>query len=99
MNKNNLENVYGYHLDHGNIIIFGDNLKYCIQYIDSCINSVEDICEYCKTHELLVSYISQRKNINTMITYFHVRKLAKRYNVFASSKELIKYTIHQLSGK
>ena len=47
MNQNKLQNVYGYHLDHGDIIIFGDNIKYCLLYIDNNINSVEDICEYC----------------------------------------------------
>ena len=92
MNQNKLQNVYGYHLDHGNIIIFGDNMKYCLPYIDNNINSVEDICEYCNTHHLLVTYITAKKNINAFITYARFRKLAKKYNVFASSKDLIKYT-------
>lgn len=91
MNRNKLQNVYGYHLDYGDILIFGDNIRYCVQYIDNCINSVEDICEYCNTHHLLVTYITAKKNINAFTTYIRFRKLAKKYHVFASSKKFIKY--------
>ena len=45
MNKNKLQNIYGYNLDHGDMIIFWDNLKYCIQYNNWNPNSNLDIAK------------------------------------------------------
>ena len=47
-----MENIYGYKLPHGTLILYGPNLKVCKNYIDDVINSVEDVCKYCYNHNI-----------------------------------------------
>lgn len=85
-----LENVYAYHIPYGDLFLYGDNINMCRQYIDSAIDSVEDICIYCSQHNLRIWHKPNR-SLNGFLEIFRVRKLTKKYSVYSSWKELKYY--------
>ena len=74
MNKNKLQNIYGYNLDHGDMIIFGDNLKYCIQYNNWNPNS-NLVGEWCLLNNTVYSVQSQ--NTERIVTIPNLSKYKK----------------------
>lgn len=85
-----MKNVYGYHLPHGTLFLYGDNLKSCIPYINDIVNSVEDICIYCSSHNFHVLH-NPNHSFNGLIEYFRVYRLTKEYSVRGSWKEVSLY--------
>lgn len=78
--------TYGYHLDRGDLILYGDNLKSVIPYIDNCCNSVEDICDYCNKHDIGLTYVGR-----DLYESWRVKRVAMRYGVWHNNDELIEY--------
>ena len=82
--------LYAFHIPHGSLFLFGENLEHCKPYIDSSVNSVEEVCVYCNKHNLRVHY--QPKHIVcSLFESFRVHRLTKKYSVFASWSELNHY--------
>lgn len=85
-----MKNVYGYHLPHGTLFLYGENLENCIPYINNIVNSVEDICIYCSSHNFNILY-NPNRSFNGLIEYFRVYKIVNEYSVRGSWKEVSLY--------
>lgn len=85
-----MKNVYGFHIPHGILMLYGDNMEKCIPYIDDAVDSVEDICNYCSLHNLRIFHKPNR-SLNGLLEIFRVRRLTKKYSVYSSWKELKYY--------
>ena len=85
-----MKNIYGYRLPHGTLILYGHNMESCIPYIDNAINSVEDVCKYCSQHDLHILHQANHSFIG-WIEHIRVYRLAKKYSVRGSWKEIPRY--------
>lgn len=85
-----MENIYGYKLPHGTLILYGHNLKVCKNYIDDVINSVEDVCKYCSNHNIHIIH-KYTHNIIGFTEFIRVYRLTKKYNVRGSWDEIQQY--------
>ena len=80
-----IDTIWGVRLIHGALMLWGENVKICKAYLEEALveyrlNSVEDICIYCKNHGISVSYLSAGKlNLHE---YFLVRKIGRKYSVY-----------------
>lgn len=86
-----MENVYGYHLPNGDLLIYGENLEMCVPHIDNAVDSVEDICEYCSKHNLRILH-RIHCSISGLVEYFRVSRLAKKYSVRGSWEDMYNLT-------
>lgn len=85
-----MKNIYGYQLPHSTLILYGNNMKTCMPYIDDAIDSVEDVCKYCSQHNLRILCQTDH-SVQSLIEYLRVYRLAKRYSVRGSWRELPQY--------
>lgn len=75
----------------GELIVYGDNLKSCLSYINySEDDSVAGLCYYCKEHHLRVVY-EPYKTITGLLSKSRVTSITKRYGVNSSWDELRTY--------
>lgn len=84
-----IDNVYGYHLLDGDLLIYGDNMETCIPYIDNVVDSVEDVCEYCSRHNLCILH-KIHFSIRGLIEHIRVCRLTKKYSVRGSWEDIYK---------
>ena len=85
--------VYGLHIPHGDLIIYGDNMLRCKPYLDNVVNAadcIEDLYDYCSQHKLRIYHMPKR-SIGGFFEVFLIRKLAKKYSVHSSWKETKQY--------
>lgn len=87
-----LENVYSFKIPHGQLFLYGDNLKMCRRYIDDAVRSVEDICAYCSEHNIRI-YHKPNRSLSGLLEKCCVYKLTKKYHVRSSWKELKAYIL------
>lgn len=85
-----MKNIYAYHLPHGLLVIYGNNMKTCMPYIDNAVNSVEDVCIYCSQHNLQILHQTHH-SFNGLIEYIRVYHLTKKYSVRGSWEEIPQY--------
>lgn len=86
-----MESIYGYHLPHGDLLIYGENIETCIPYIDNTVDSVEDVCEYCSRHNLYILH-KIHFSIRGLIEHIRVSRLTKKYSVRGSWEDLYNLT-------
>jgi len=85
------EYCYGFHAKGGDLIVYGDNVKICRQYMDTLTpDCIEDVCEYCSQHDIRIFHKFDR-SIGGLISLIEVYILTKKYNVHSSFKELVQY--------
>ena len=85
--------IYGIHIPHGDLVLYGDNMLRCKPYLDDVVTAsdyVEDLYDYCSRHELLIWH-KPKRSIGGLYEIFRIRKLAKKYSVHSSWKELKQY--------
>jgi len=82
-----MRKVYAYHLPYGDIYLYGENLELCIPILDSTVDSVEDICAYCSTHNLRICH-NGNFSVGGLLERFIVKRIIKRYSVNGSWKEI-----------
>lgn len=85
-----MDNIYGYRLPHGILILYGPNVKVCKNYIDDVINNVEDVCNYCSNHNIHIVH-NHTHNILGLIEFLRVYRLIRKYNVHGSLDEVQPY--------
>ena len=83
-----LKNIYSFELDNGRIYLYGDNVDSCTPYIDGIVNSVEDICIYCKAHKIKTYYKPNGKTLADIVFYLRILRLSIKYKVHGSWKDL-----------
>lgn len=93
-----IDTIWGVRLIHGALMLWGENVKVCKEYLQDALveyrlNSVEDICIYCKNHGISVSYINDG-NID-LHEYYLVRKIARKYSVYEPRTKLASYRKRQ----
>ena len=82
--------IYGYRLPHSILILYGENIGKCIPYIDNAVDSVEDVCKYCSTHDLRILHRRNHSFIG-MIEFLRVYRLTKKYSVRGIWKDIPDY--------
>ncbi len=87
-----MNTIYAFHLPYGNLFLYGDNMPQCKPYIDNGVDCVEDICIYCSSHNLKTYYLSNKSLIG-FFEKMRVHKLTKRYDVYSSWDELMRYIV------
>ena len=50
--------IHAYNLKYGSIYIYSSNLNTFRPYIENITNSIEDVFEYCKNHNINACYVS-----------------------------------------
>lgn len=88
-----LKNMYGFHLLHGDLIVYGTTIDMCTPYLAELI-SVEDICIYSKYHNFRVYYKPAAK-IQCFIEFLRVYKLARKYSVYGNFYEVADYVLNR----
>ena len=89
--ENIKENCYGYHTKHGDLILYGNNIKVCKPYMDGITTDcIEDVCEYCSKHDIRIFH-KFNYSICGLIEFILVYFLTKKYGVRSSWKELLQY--------
>ena len=97
--NNNAEKVlkqyfYSFNIPSGVLILYGDNIQRCKPYLDDIVDSVEDICIYCKQHELKV-YHKTNKNIKGLIGFIITYRLTKKYSVNCTWNDVCNYILEK----
>ena len=85
-----MKKIYGYHLQNGDLYLYGEMLQACIPYIEQSVNSIDDICQYCSNHNICLIY----KPHNIFSGWFElirVNRLLKKYSVRGTWKEVSKF--------
>ena len=96
-----LDNFWGIHLGYGDLFLFNENVKLCKEYFNNAvaeykINTVEDICSYCQIHRISVAYkFNKPIGLQQIWEYYRVKKVCKRYNVYASRYAVNSYYLDQ----
>ena len=85
-----MKNIYGFRLPYGTLILYGDNMKVCVPYIDNTVNSVEDVCKYCSHHNLRVLH-QTHCSLSGLIEHIRVYRLINKYSIRGSWKEISRY--------
>ena len=76
-----LKNVFVIRLLYSNLYLYGDDLHIYMPYIEDIVDSVEDICIYCKQRNIHIYHWSNFKSLNGIIEFFRVLILLKRHKV------------------
>jgi len=83
--------LYKFFIPHGELILYGDNLKACKPYIDNVgLESVEDLCLYCKQHGLRI-YHNPQRSLRGFLTIPRVLNLTRKYSVHSSWNDVLRY--------
>lgn len=96
-----LENFWGIHLDYGDLLLFGENVRFCKMYLNTLIleykiTTVEDICSYCQNHNISIGYkFNKSITLLELREYHKVKKVCKRYHVYASRYKVNGYYLDQ----
>lgn len=70
---------YAFQLPNGILILYGENLTSCIPYIDNCVDSAEDICEYCSDHGISLEY--RTWTVKGIIEYLRIVRVGRKYGI------------------
>ena len=90
-----IENAYAFYLPHGSVFLYGENLNHCKTYVDTSIDSFEDLCIYCKNHGLRIYYLG-KKSVPAFFEGILIRTLTRKYGVYSSWKEIQHYlNVHE----
>ena len=87
-----IRNVYGFHLHHGELVIYGDNLDLYKDYIDNAVDCIADACRYAANRNMKIFYIKRHK-IAGIKEQLVVKMLSKRYGVYSTWKQMKKFTV------
>lgn len=83
---------HSFDIPSGMLMIYGDNMIKCASYINNTVNSVEDICIYCKKHDLRIFHKTNR-SITGFIGLIRTCILGKKYGVYSSWNDVVKYIL------
>lgn len=87
------EYFYAFNTPSGILILYGDNMDKCKPYITDAVDSVEDVCEYCKAHGLSVFY-KAKKTLAGLLGLIRTYRLTKIYSVYSSWKNVCEYIVN-----
>lgn len=85
-----IELIHAYDLKYGTIYIYSPNLNTLRPYIENITSSVEDVFEYCKTHNVNVCYLSDYPIIG-MYEYLKVLSIMKRYGFLNDKQKFFEF--------
>ena len=85
-----MKNAYGFRLPNSLLVVYGHNMSACKPYIENAIDSVEDICKYCREHDLHI-LCKPILSIAGLLEYLRVRRLTGKYSVNGSWSDFSKY--------
>lgn len=85
-----LDNIFGIHLPHGDLFLYGENLNRYMPYLTDFPGNMEDICLYCQQRNIFI-YYKVNHNLKGLVEFLRIYRLTKKYNVRGSWKELSRY--------
>lgn len=81
--------TYNYQLPNGILVIYGHNVDYMQTYLDTHSGSVENLCNYCHTHNLHICYVRRNKTLRSLLEYLRIERLKLKHNVTGNILDLL----------
>lgn len=90
------EYILTFNIPSGVLMVYGDSEKAVKGYIGNAVDCVEDVCVYCKNHDLKV-YHKTKFGIVGLLGFLRTYRLCKKHSVYSSFDDL--YDFIKLKAK
>ena len=81
-------NVFAIKVKYGLLVMYGEDVDMCKNYIKKIVNCVEDVYEYCDNRKILIYYMPYGNKLLSIYEKIRINRIAKKYHSKGTQKDL-----------